>query len=173
MNILVKLDDEVTTAQNVAIQKIKVHNLGNKAYYTNVEGVGVSGWKLGEADADYVPSITEVQGGYSLNNATANFNKHYVLEQLIIPQTLAKYVGEEVNSLNEYTQACVYVEYTIGDETFKSFTPLANIFSDAETYNFEGGKQYTINITVGPKPIYFTAEVAPWAEAIGDDLIMD
>jgi hypothetical protein len=173
LNILVKLDDEVTTAQNVAIQKIKVHNLGNKAYYTNVEGVGVSGWKLGEADADYVPSITEVEGGYSLNNATANFNKHYVLEQLIIPQTLAKYVGEEVNSLNEYTQACVYVEYTIGDETFKSFTPLANIFSNAETYNFEGGKQYTINITVGPKPIYFTAEVAPWADAIGDDLIMD
>lgn len=176
LNIRILLADEVVTAQNVAIQKIQVHNLNNKGYYTNDDEVGVSGWTLGDADTDYVPSITAVQGGYSLNDATANFDGYYVLEQLIIPQTLAKYVGEEVNSLNEYTQACVYVEYTIGAETFKSFTPLANIFignGNATNYTFLGGNQYTLNITVGPKPIEFTAEVTPWAEGADEELPMD
>lgn len=176
LNIRILLADEVVTAQNVAIQKIQVHNLANKAYYTNDNAVGVSGWTLGEADANYVPSITEVQDGYSLNDATTNFDGYYVLEQLIIPQTLEKYVGEEVNSLNEYTQACVYVEYTIGAETFKSFTPLANIFignGNATNYTFLGGNQYTLNIIVGPKPIEFTAEVTPWAEGADEELPMD
>ena len=223
LNIRILLADEVVTAQNIAIKKIQVHNLANKAYYKNDNAVGVSGWTLGEADADYVPSITEVQDGYSLNDATTNFDGYYVLEQLIIPQTIEKYSkpqhitkpDEEENndntlnenisdddtyitdedtenkendilplpseenillSLTEYSQACVYVEYTIGAETFKSFTPLANIFignGNEASYTFLGGNQYTLNITVGPKPIEFTAEVTPWAEGADKELPMD
>ena len=98
---------------------------------------------------------------YSLN-ANTNFHNHYVLEQLIIPQTIDKYTGNDLPSLSEYDEACIYVEYTIGSETFKSYSPLANIFTDETTYSFEGGKQYTLNITVGPKPIEFTTSVAGW-----------
>lgn len=226
LNIRIKLDESVKTAQDVSIQKILVHNLGDKGYYTNATTAkgNVSGWKLytatatadevgntddsGSADnnsgstddtagdnsgaadnenattSEYIPGIATA---YSLNNATKNYNNHYVLEQLLIPQTINKYIeptptaaegdgqGSEGAtpavvtlpvSLTEYAVACVYVEYTIGEETFKSYTPLANIFSTDPTYNFEGGKQYTLNITIGPKPINFTAEVTEWAEAI-------
>jgi len=238
LNILIKLDASVKTAQDVSIQKIQVHNLGDKGYYTNdASATGtVSGWTLGAATAtadeagdtddsgstddtagdnsgaadnenatnsEYIPGIATA---YSLNNATKNYDNHYVLEQLIIPQTITKYTeptptaaeGDEGStgdgsdegdgqgsdgatpavvtlpvSLTEYAVACVYVEYTIGDEVFKSYTPLANIFSSADTYNFEGGKQYTLNITIGPKPINFTAEVTSWADAIDENLPMD
>lgn len=234
LNIRIKLDASVKTAQDVSIQKIQVHNLGDKGYYTNdASATGtVSGWTLGAATAtadeagdtddsgstddtagdnsgaadnenatnsEYIPGIATA---YSLNNATKNYDNHYVLEQLIIPQTITKYTeptptaaeGDEGStgdgsdegdgqgsdgatpavvtlpvSLTEYAVACVYVEYTIGEETFKSYTPLANIFTTADTYNFEGGKQYTLNITVGPKPIEFTAEVTPWENEIHGD----
>lgn len=241
LNIRIKLDESVKTAQDVSIQKIQVHNLGDKGYYTNATTATgtVSGWKLytatatadeagntddsGSADnnsgstddtagdnsgatdnenattSEYIPGIATP---YSLNNATKNYNNHYVLEQLIIPQTITKYTeptptaaeGDEGStgdgsdegdgqgsdgatpavvtlpvSLTEYAVACVYVEYTIGEEIFKSYTPLANIFTTADTYNFEGGKQYTLNITVGPKPIEFTAEVTPWENEIHGD----
>lgn len=205
LNIRIKLDASVKTAQDVSIQKIQVHNLGDKGYYTNdASATGtVSGWTLGAATATYIP---KVETPYSLNNATNNYDNYYVLEQLIIPQTITKYTeptptaaeGDEGSagdgsdegdgqdsdgatpavvtlpvSLTEYAVACVYVEYTIGDEVFKSYTPLANIFSTDATYNFEGGKQYTLNITVGPKPINFTAVVTEWAEATNGDLPMD
>ena len=174
LNIRIRLDkDKVTTAQDVSVQKIQVHNLGDKAYYTNAANTGVSGWTLTTPLADYVP---KVETAYSLNNATQNYDGSYVLEQLIIPQTIAKSAVPSP-SLNEYAEACVYVEYTIGSETFKSYSPLANIFIDNESqetnYNLEGGKQYTINITIGPDPIEFTAEVAKWADAVEEDLIMD
>lgn len=176
LNIRIKLSAAVNTAQNVAIQKIEVHNLGDKAYYDSQTTSGVSGWNLGAATADYVPAATEVQGGYSLN-ATTNFNEHYVLEQLIIPQNCTKYTGTDIPSLSEYQVACLYVEYTIGDETFKSFTPLANIFlaatSTENNYSFLAGNQYTINVIVGPDPINFEAVVTPWATEIENDLKMN
>ena len=249
MNVRIKLDESITTAQDVSIQKIAIHNLGDKGYYTNEDGIGVSGWTLytpatpdekadepqlvddveGDVEnsestptvVEYVPTVT---GPYSLNNATTKYHDFYVLEQLIIPQTIAKYVtptpesnapakraddenggsnGEGSNgegsveegsdaddsteqepeeqpttpvvtipvSLSEYAEACVYVEYTIGAETFKSYSPLANMFIGSgvsTTYDFEGGKQYTLNITVGPKPIEFEAEVAEWETAEAD-----
>ena len=238
LNIRIKLDASVKTAQDVSIQKIQVHNLGDKGYYTNdASATGtVSGWTLGAATAtadeagdtddsgstddtagdnngaadnenatnsEYIPGIATA---YSLNNATNNYDNHYVLEQLIIPQTITKYTeptptaaeGDEGStgdgsdegdgqgsdgatpavvtlpvSLTEYAVACVYVEYTIGEEIFKSYTPLANIFTTADTYNFEGGNQYTLNITVGPKPIKFTAEVTPWVNGNESNLPMD
>lgn len=179
LNICILLDDEITTAQDVSIQKIQVHNLGDKGYYTNAltngAEAGVSGWTLTEATAGYIPAVATA---YSLNNQTKNYDGYYVLEQLIIPQAIAKYTTDaNTSSLSEYTQACVYVEYTIGAETFKSYSPLANIFlgstSEATSYSFEGGKQYTLNITVGPSPIKFTAEVTPWATAVDGGLEMD
>lgn len=176
LNIRIQLDEDVKTKQNVAIQKIEVHNLGDKAYYDSQTTSGVSGWNLGAATANYVLAAKVVQGGYSLN-ASTNFNDHYVLEQLIIPQNCTKYTGTDIPSLSEYQVACLYVEYTIGEETFKSFTPLANIFlgatSTEDNYSFLAGNQYTINVIVGPDPINFEAVVTPWATEIENDLNMN
>lgn len=165
LNLRIRLADDVTTAQNVSVKKIQVHNLGDKGYYTNVAGVGISGWTITTPSADYVP---KVETAYSLNAAT-NYDDHYVLEQLIIPQTITKSTAA-APSLTEYAEACVYVEYTIGDEVFKSYTPLANLFTSNDTYDLKGGNQYTLNINIGPEPIHFKAEVAEWADAIDEDL---
>jgi hypothetical protein len=184
LNIRIKLAESMTTAQDIKVTDIRVHNLNDKGYYTNAkdeEGkeVGVSGWTVGTATADYVPCVTT---DYLINNADeeegiVSYHNHYVLEQLIIPQTITKYKATTTEStpvsLSEYDEACVYVEYTIGAETFKSYTPLANIFTTDDTYSFEGGNQYTLNITVGPKPIEFTAVVTPWVNGNESNLPMD
>ncbi len=171
LNIRIRLNESVTTAQAVTITEISVHNLGNKGYYDNkaTEGV-VSGWKLTTADADYVPTVTK---DYPINGSDSK-SGYYVLEQLILPQTIRKAATAEP-SLSEFTEACLYVEYTIGNEKFKSFSPLANIFSTSAdtTYNLEGGKQYTVNVIVGPAPIEFTANVAAWADAVETDKEMN
>lgn len=175
LNIRIKLAESITTAQDVSVQKIEVHNLGDKGYYTNAldangKAAGVSGWTITESSSQYVPTADNV---YSLNNANGNFHNHYVLEQLILPQTIDKYTGNEMPSLSEYGEACIYVEYKIGEEKFKSYSPLANIFTDGDTYSFEGGKQYTLNITVGPDPIEFEPNVKEWTTAIQDNLDME
>lgn len=169
LNIRIRLNESVTTAQAVTITEIGVHNLGNKGYYDNkaTEGV-VSGWKLTTADADYVPAVTT---DYPINGSDSK-SGYYVLEQLILPQTIQKAAITEP-SLSELAEACLYVEYTIGDEVFKSFSPLANIFASTDTYNLEGGKQYTVNVIVGPSPIEFTADVAEWADAVDKDKEMN
>ena len=163
-NVRIKLDDEVTTAQDVKVQTIKIHNLAEEGYYTNAAGVGVSGWLTSGKSSTYVPAVNTA---YSLNDKTQNFHNHYVLEQLIIPQTIDRPASYKGPSIDKFAEACIYVEYTIGSELFKSYTSLSHIFATtAATYTFKAGNQYTINITVGPKPIYFTTSVSAWAEEI-------
>ena len=163
-NVRIKLDDEVTTAQDVSVKKIEIHNLAEEGYYTNAAGVGVSGWLTNGKSSTYVPAVNTA---YSLNNKTQNFHNHYVLEQLIIPQTIDRPASYKGPSIDKFAEACIYVEYTIGSELFKSYTSLSHIFATtAATYTFKAGNQYTINITVGPKPIYFTTSVSAWAEEI-------
>ena len=158
LNIRIMLDTSISTSQEVKVNTIEVHNLYDKAHYINA-AEGVSGWTTKDASDTYIPTAN---AGYSLNGVD-NVDGYYVMEQLIIPQTI-KSAAAVVPSLTEYDEACVYVEYTIGTEVFKNFTPLANIFSTAANYNLEGGKQYTVNITVGPAPIKFTANVAEWKD---------
>lgn len=208
LNIRIKLDDDMKTAQEVKVTEIKIHNLNDKGYYTNATitvtdeagtttnvPTGVTGWTTGTATADYVLSVTneylispvEVEEDENQENTEVvtedeeaeevkvSYHNHYVLEQLLIPQTISKPANSDPQ-LSLYNEACIYVEYTIGDEIFRSYSPLADIFigeGDATTYSFEGGKQYTLNITIGPKPINFTAEVTPWADAIDENLPMD
>ena len=163
-NIRVRLSNSVTTSQDISVKKIQLHNLGDKAYYvSNAAAPAVNGWTLGTASTTYIP---KVETSYSLNAAT-NYHNHYLLEQLIIPQTIEK-AAAATPALSEFTEACIYVEYNIGTEPFKSYTPLANIFdtSAASTYTFQAGNQYTLNINIGPEPINFTAEVSTWADAI-------
>lgn len=170
LNISIRLNESVTTAQEIKVMEIGVYNLGNKGYYdSNATGTGVvSGWTIAEAEDAYVPAVTT---DYAING-TSSYSGYYVLEQLVLPQTIQKAATAEP-SLAELAEACLYVEYTIGEEVFKSFSPLANIFASTDTYDFEGGKQYTVNVIVGPAPIEFTTEVTEWADAVDEDLDME
>ena len=115
LNVRIRLDESITTAQDVSVQALTVFNLGDKGYYTNAldekgKVAGVSGWTISATSAGYELQIPEA---YSLNKANANYHNHYVLEQLIIPQTVLNCEeGEDIPSLNPYNEACVYVEYT-------------------------------------------------------------
>lgn len=171
-NVRIRLDDAIKTAQDVSVKKIEIHNLADKGYYTNTNAPAeaVSGWSLVTASADYVPAVTTAY----LLNGDDNFHNHYVLEQLIIPQTIKRPASYTGPSINKFDEACIYVEYTIGSELFKSYTSLSHIFATtAATYTFKAGNQYTINITVGPKPIYFTTSVSAWAEEIEGNQNLD
>ena len=165
-NVRIRLDDAITTAQDVSVRKIEIHNLAEKGYYTNEstapEGA-VNGWSTCGISQSYVPAVNTA---YSLN-ADVNYDNYYVLEQLIIPQTIERPASYKGPSIEEFDEACIYVEYTIGAELFKSYTSLASIFANtATTYTFKAGNQYTININVGPKPIYFTTSVSTWADEV-------
>lgn len=165
-NVRIRLDNAIKTAQDVSVQKIQIHNLAEKGYYTNAATApadAVDGWSTCGKSESYIPSVTTA---YSLN-AAQSYHDHYVLEQLIIPQVIDRPASYKGPSIKEFDEACIYVEYTIGTETFKSFTSLASLFAKtADSYTFKAGNQYTINITVGPKPIYFTTSVSAWAEEI-------
>ena len=175
LNIRIKLDASITTTSDVTVKSVSVYQLGRYGYYTNAENVGVSGWTISPITDFKDEYVLTADNGYSLNAKEKNYNGYYVLEQLILPQTIKK--ANTTSQLNVYKEACVYVEYTIGKETFRSYSPLANIFigQDATdtTYDFEGGKQYTINITVGPKPIVFDAEVTEWETEVEGGLNMN
>lgn len=165
-NVRIRLDDAITTAQDVSVQKIEIHNLADKGYYTNEstapEGA-INGWSTTDKSVSYVPAVNTA---YSLN-AADNYHNYYVLEQLIIPQTIKRPEAYKGPSINEFAEACIYVEYTIGTELFKSYTPISYIFATtASAYTFKAGNQYTININVGPKPIYFTTSVSAWTDEV-------
>lgn len=172
-NVRIRLDSSITTAQDVSVRKIEIHNLAEKGYYTNestAPASAVNGWSTCGISQSYVPAVNTA---YSLN-ADANYDNYYVLEQLIIPQTIKRPEAYKGPSIEEFAEACIYVEYTIGTELFKSYTPLACIFANtATTYTFKAGNQYTININVGPKPIYFTTSVSEWVEGANEDLDLD
>ena len=166
-NIQLVLDNSVTTLQDVIGKELSIKHLKGTSYYEsnkeNADGY-LSGWHTPTGEIAY--SLTGVGGnGYKMNGTTAgtdNFSGYYVMERLMIPQTAAK--NTEDCQLAEFAEPCVYVKYTIGSEVFEGHYTLANLFAgSAADYDFLGGNEYTLTITVGPKPIYFTATVATWA----------
>jgi len=181
LNIKLALSTNTKTKAAVIVTDVQVLNLGKSSYFNNkksteaktdTEPAYVTGWATPTDEATY-----HVATDYQLNGATAgtnNFDGYYVMEQLLIPQTAAK--SSTAAQITEQTEPCVYVEYTIGEETFKGFYALANIFIGEGTdsnYTFAGGNQYTLTITVGPDPIHFTPSVTPWEDEVVGGLNAD
>ena len=176
-NVKLILDPTITTNQDVVVDEVSLKNLNGTSYYesNNESAAGyLSGWKNPSTEVEYkADGVGAATTGYKLNGATAgtdNFDGYYVMERLMIPQSAAKAVdgtsGDPINSqITEFAEPCVYVKYTIGSEPFEGYYALANLFIGAgsgASFNFEGGNEYTLNITVGPRPIYFTTSVTAW-----------
>ncbi len=169
-NVKLILDPTITTNQDVVVDEVSLKNLNGTSYYesNNESAAGyLSGWKTPSTEVEYkADGVGAATTGYKLNGANAgtdNFDGYYVMERLMIPQSAAKATDD--NKITEFTEPCVYVKYTIGSEPFEGYYALANLFigTNADnSFNFQGGNEYTLNITVGPRPIYFTTEVTTW-----------
>lgn len=178
-NIKLALDEDMLTTQDVVVNSVKLLNLGKSSYYSKAaeSSTGcVSGWYPPTDEATYDITPTD---GYQLNGETAgtdNFDDYFIMEQLLMPQQIDRLADNGTTApvickLTEFEQACVYVKYTIGEEPFEGYYLLGNIFETGTSntvYKFLGGNEYTLTITVGPEPIYFTCSVTPWTNKDGD-----
>jgi len=169
-NVKLLLDDAITTNQDVVVNEVSLLNLYGTSYYESDKETAtgyLSGWATPSTEVEYkADGVGTATTGYQLNGdtpGTDNFDTYYVMERLMMPQSAAK---ATVNSqITELAEPCVYVKYTIGTEPFEGYYALANLFigsGSGASFNFEGGNEYTLTITVGPRPIYFTTEVTTW-----------
>lgn len=108
---------------------------------------------------------------------------YYIVESLVIPQD-AEYELVKLDGTTNEEKPYFEIEYTIWDgkdyhdaETFKATYNLANSFgmnghTDSTKIKFNEGWQNTLNITLQPDVIEFTADVAEWATNLNDTLII-
>ena len=181
-NIKILLNTNVTTTQTVTVNEVSIKNINGTSYYTSAEDVTtpnagyLSGWATPETEIAYTAQgVGDATTGYQVNgdidgdaSTFTNYSGYFIMERLMIPQTIAK--TTPASQLAEFAAPCIYVKYTIGSEEYTGHWGLANLFDNVAantTVNILGGNEYTLTITVGPEPIYFTASVTPWAENTG------
>lgn len=181
-NIKLVLDKtNVTTQQRVVVNEVKLLHIEGTSYYDNSmesETNYKSGWYKPTTELDYtVKGVGDNTDGYQMNldidpatEGDQNYDGYFVMERLMIPQTATKAVENEVAvnaKATAFEEECVYVKYSIGSEPYEGYYALANLFlgnGTGSSYDFLGGNEYTLTITVGPKPIYFSVSVTPWEE---------
>lgn len=185
-NIKIKLNTNVTTTQNVIVNEVSIKNIKGTSYYTSTEDEAatptngfISGWATPSGDdVDYTAKgVGDATTGYQINKDLdldddnfANYSDYFIMERLMIPQTITKTDPACQHDAFTGTQAYIYVKYTIGSEEYEGYWGLANLFDNVAantTVKLLGGNEYTLTISVGPEPIYFTASVTPWAEKTG------
>lgn len=181
INIQINLAAGVTTKQDVVVNDINITGLNGTSYFDNTEDVAspsagyLDGWHTPTTAIAYrVQGPVDATTGYKMNGTTAgtdNFNTYYVMERLMIPQNIAKTTPANAIQPSDFTTsgAYIYVKYTIGTQEYTGYWGLANLFdaTAATNINLKGGYEYTLSITVGPDPIYFTASVSTWTEETG------
>lgn len=167
-NVMITLTDKYIGSQPFTIKELDIVGLEDEGYFVYVTNMTTNGWttKSGskydiKLDKDFilknVPESVEDKTEYS---------GYYWIQTLIFPQTLTCAAPGALKEApaNKY----LYIEYTIGDETFKAYYDLAYVFDNnltaGGTYPLEQGSEYTINIKVGPEPIVFDAKATKWAE---------
>lgn len=167
-NVMITLTDKYIGSQPFTIKELDIVGLEDEGYFVYGTSMTTNGWttKSGskydiKLDKDFilknVPESVEDKTEYS---------GYYWIQTLIFPQTLTCAAPGALKEApaNKY----LYIEYTIGDETFKAYYDLAYVFNNTiainGTYPLEQGSEYTINIKVGPEPIVFDAKATKWAE---------
>ncbi len=177
-NVMITLTDAYIGTQPFTIRQLNIVGLEKEGYFEyNTTGMTSKGWTT-IANSTY---NWEFDKDYILKNVPASetdkteYSGYYWLQTLIFPQTLT---CAATGALREAPASkYLYIEYTIGDETFKAYYDLAYVFNNTiavnGTYPLEQGSEYTINIKVGPEPIVFDAKATKWAEVEGIDHIVE
>lgn len=163
LNVKVQKDDNsYKSSQTLCVSTLEILHLNNKGYFVR-NATQPKTWTVSTPSTE---GTFEMGSGtkYLANPGTHNGN--FVIEQLLLPQSIRK--ETEASSITEFDEACVHITYTIGTEEFNGYYALSNIFDpSADQFSFEGGKEYTLTITVGPNPIHFTPSVTVWSQGTG------
>ena len=152
----VKLNKEYT-GTTITLNKITLAGSedGNqKAFYPNgTINLSTGIWKPSTTDEKLKFEWFTTTSGTELSTKEAvNAADNYLF---VIPQNF---------SASETDKLYVIVEYTIKGYNGVT-TPMTNTVSSQIVKNFEQGKAYTINLTIGLIPIEFDAAVTDWVDA--------
>lgn len=168
-NVKITLTDAYKGTQPFTIKNLTIAGLEDEAYFEYNTAMNKNGWNT-KAGSTY--NLAD-SASYVLKNVPdsitdkTEYSGYYWFQTLIFPQALTcDTIGALTTAPNS---KYLFVEYTIGNETFKSYYDLAYVFgctqeNDKKTYNLEQGSEYTINIKVGPEPIVFDAKSSKWAD---------
>ena len=169
LNVMIKKDTDFKGKQNLVVTDLKIVKLKKEGSFVYTTNMTTNGWTT---TGSYNIELTNKN--YSLNSTTPdeNYDECYWIENLIFPQSITCKKNYESNAIvsqpdNTNLESYLYIAYKIGDEVFKAYYDLANIFGVGtvnDTYTFAQGSQYRVTITIGPKPIHFTVELINWTE---------
>ena len=152
----VKLNKEYT-GTTITLNKITLagsENGNQKAFYPNgTINLSTGIWTPSTTDEKLKFEWFTTTSGTELSTKEAvNAADNYLF---VIPQNF---------SASETDKLYVIVEYTIKGYNGVT-TPMTNTVSSQIVKNFEQGKAYTINLTIGLTPIEFDAAVTDWVDA--------
>lgn len=167
-NVKITLTSAYKGTQPFTVKNLTIAGLEDEAYFEYNTAMNKNGWttKAGSTynladSADYI--LKNVPD--SIADKT-EYSDYYWFQTLIFPQTLT---CDTIGALTTAPASkYLYIEYTIGNEPFKSYYDLAYVFgctqeASKKTYELAQGSEYTINIKVGPDPIVFEADASKWA----------
>lgn len=168
LNVKVLKDDSYNSNQALYVSKLEILNLKDQGYFVR-NATPSKSWNVYSLSSNGTFKMSE--GDKKLANPDDD-DKKFVIEQLLLPQNIERVITDPlenvVQSSSEFTdKACVHITYVIGSEQFDGYYALNNIFNKDADYTFEGGKEYTLTITIGPNPIHFTPSVTKWTEGTG------
>lgn len=169
-NVLITLTDTYTGLQPFTVKELDIVGLEDDGYFVYDTDMTDNGWTTKDSSTYNLIDSTD----YILKNVPdsktdkTEYSDYYWIQTLIFPQTLtcAETGAKTTAPAGKY----LYIEYSIGDEIFKAYYDLAYVFNTdiavGGTYDLEQGREYTINIKVGPEPIAFDAKATKWADEI-------
>ena len=173
LNVKITLTDAYKGAQPFTIKELAIAGLEDEGYF-EFAGMRQNGWNTKDGSTYSLTDTTD----YILKNVpagaadTIEYSGYYWFQTLVFPQTPT---CDTIGALKAAPDSkYLYIEYAIGDESFKAYYDLAYVFgctqaANNKTYDMEQGSEYTINIMVGPEPIVFKAEASKWADDVEID----
>lgn len=171
LNVKITLTDGYKGTQPFTIKELDIVGLEDEAYFEYNTSMNTNGWTT-KAGSTY--NLTDTTD-YILKNVPdsitdkTEYSGYYWFQTLIFPQTLT---CDTINAqITAPDSKYLYIEYTIGNESFKAYYDLAYVFGCTQetgknTYDLKQGSEYTINIKVGPDPIVFEAKASQWADDV-------
>lgn len=169
-----KQDGDAFKTATVSLEELSVHNMILSGSFDESTEI-TSGTLVGGTTIRWnTSSQNATSTSYTANTLTVEENPQYVLQSLVIPQTVAyeevKLDGTVNNSaIGNSNKPYIYIKYNIksGDtdtgETFVRYINLAQAFgSNSDEIAFNEGWQNTLHITIDADVISFKPEVYKW-----------